>query len=271
VADDRDDELSGILRAFGQQVKLFREQCAWTRVDLAQKVNYGPDLIASIEQGRRIAKPELIEAFDELLGAGGVLRAMTDEVEKARYPVFAREFMGREREAVQLHSYDAFFINGLLQTEEYARAMFHNHRPSLSEVVVEERIAARLARQRLFEKQPQPVFSFVFEEAVLRRPIGGREVWRGQLEHLIELAARPNIDMQIMPIDREEWAGSAGPLTLLETEKGRFAYFEVQTVSRLIADRKIVRQLEAKYGTLRAQALEPLASRRRVEGWLREG
>jgi transcriptional regulator with XRE-family HTH domain len=271
VADDRDDELSGILRAFGQQVKLFREQRAWTRVELAQKVNYGPDLIASIEQGRRIAKPELIEAFDELLGAGGVLRAMTDEVEKARYPVFAREYVRREAQAVQLHSYDALFIHGLLQTEDYARALFRNHRPRLSEAVVEERVTARLDRQKLFRRRPEPIFSFVFEEAVLRRPLGGREVWRGQLEHLLLMGQQSNIDLQIMPIDCEEWAGSAGPLILVETDKARLAYFEMQTASRLVADREIVRQLEAEYGTIRAQALDPLASRRLIEGWLREG
>lgn len=103
--------------------------------------------------------------------------------------------------------------------------------------------------------------SFVLEETLLRRPIGGRSVLRGQLEHLLLLGRKRNVEIQVMPTDREDHAGLAGPLTLLETERQRrMAYVEVQGVSRLITDRKRVREIEAQYGIIRAQALTPRES-----------
>lgn len=265
------DDGASFLRCFGQQLKLFREQAGLTRAELGSRLGYGEDQITSIELGRRIPKPELIDRADELLNASGVLRAMKEEVARARYPAFFRDAARLEAEAVELHVYANQAVPGLLQTEEYARAVFTMMRPPLEEEVVDQRVSARLARQDVFAKRPAPLMSFVIDESVLRRPIGGREVLRGQLEQVLLTGQRRTVEVQIMPLNREENAGLAGPFTLTETKGGRrIAYVEVQNVSHVHTERHLVRGLEVKYGILRAQALTPRESLAYVEKLLGE-
>lgn len=162
-------------------------------------------------------------------------------------------------------------VPGLLQTKEYARAVFGMMRPPLDEEEIERRVAARLARQEIFAQRPSPLMSFVIDESVLRRPIGGRTVLRGQLEQILLAGHRRAVEIQVMPLDSEENAGLAGPFTVMETSKGhRIAYVEVQNVSHVHSERRLVWGLEIKYGILRAQALTPQASLGYVEKLLGE-
>ncbi|MEO3765728.1 helix-turn-helix transcriptional regulator [Streptomyces sp. B5E4] len=256
-----DDEGAGILRAFGRQQKILRERIGVTQPQLAGRIGYSEYLVGAVEQGRRIPRPEYVDQVDVALDAGGLLKVAKPELLRVRYPAFFEDFAALEKEAVELQVYDSQVINGLLQTEEYARAVMGARRPPASEDTIQQRVAARLDRQAIFDRQPPPLLSFVLEEAVLRRPIGGKEVLRGQLEHLILIGRRPHVEIQVMPTDVEEHAGLAGPLTLLETEEQRrIAYVEVQSTSQLIVERKKVRDIEGRYGILRAQALTPRES-----------
>ncbi|MEV4613582.1 helix-turn-helix transcriptional regulator [Kitasatospora sp. NPDC049258] len=265
------DDGAGFLRCFGRQLRILREREGLTRSELGARLGYGDDQIASVELGRRIPKPELIDKADEVLNAGGVLRAMKEEVARARYPAFFRDAARLEAEAVELHVYDALVVNGLLQTEEYARAVFSMMRPPLDDDVIDQRVSARLARQGLFTRRPTPMMSFVMDESVLRRPIGGGGVLRGQLEQILLVGQQRSVEVQVMPLHRDQHAGLAGPFTLIETKDGRrVAYVEVQNVSHVHTERHLVRGLEAKYGILRAQALTPQESLGLVEELLGE-
>ncbi|MFD8864043.1 helix-turn-helix domain-containing protein [Streptomyces sp. NPDC059590] len=262
---------SGILRVFGRQLKRFRLRAGLERPEFASMVGYSVSTIAAYEQGRRIPPPRLIDQADEVLDAGGVLLEMKEEVAKAQYPAFFRDAARLEAEAVELHAYDTHVVKGLLQTPDYARAVFRMWRPLLDEETIEQRVAARLARQEIFTSRPLTHLSFVIEEAVLHKRLGGGQVWRGQLEQIMLIGQARNVDMQVMPLRREEHAGLAGPFTLMETKDGRrIAYTEVQSDSRLHTERARVRELEATYGTLRAQALTPQESVALIEKLLRE-
>jgi transcriptional regulator with XRE-family HTH domain len=262
---------TGILSVFGGQLKRLRVWAGLERAEFGSRTGYSAATIASFEQGRRIPPAKFIDKADEVLGAHGVLAELKEEVARAQYPSFFRDAARLEAEAVELHVYDAHVVNGLLQTEEYARAVFAMMRPPLDDDVVEQRVAVRMARQELFAKRPMPVMSYVIDESVLRRPIGGRNVLRGQLEQLLLIGQRRTVEIQVMPLDREENAGLAGPFTLIETKAGRrIAYVEVQNVSHVHSERHLVRGLEVKYGILRAQALTPQESLRFVEKLLGE-
>ncbi|WP_436996197.1 helix-turn-helix domain-containing protein [Streptomyces sp. enrichment culture] len=255
------DPGSGILRVFGRQLKRFRVRAGIERSEFGARLGYSASTIAAYEQGRRVPPPRFIDQADELLDAGEVLKEMKEEVARAQYPPFFRDAAKLEAEAVEMHVYDTHIVNGLLQTEEYARAVFTMRRPLLSEDTIEERVQARLARQGIFIRQPLPTTSFVIEESVLRRPLGGGGVMRGQLEHVLLCGQRRNVEIQVMPNGREEHAGLAGPFTLIETIDGRrIAYVEAYKHSRLYTERKSVRELEEQYGLLRAQALTPRES-----------
>ncbi|MEV0847188.1 DUF5753 domain-containing protein [Streptomyces sp. NPDC049954] len=201
---------------------------------------------------------KFIDQADELLGARGILKEMKEEVARAQCPAFFRGAAKLEKEAVELHVYAPKAIPGLLQTEDYARAVCAMWRPSLSQGFADQRVTARLARQAIFARTPLPTISFVIEESLRRRLFGGRLVMRGQLEQLLLCGQRRNVEIQVMPTEVEEHAGLEGPFTLIETRDGRrVAYVEGYKDSRLYTERKSVRELEEQYGILRAQALTP--------------
>ncbi|MEU5640307.1 helix-turn-helix domain-containing protein [Streptomyces milbemycinicus] len=246
------------LKFLGKQVKLFRERAGLTQPQLGEAIGYSEELVSSVEQGRRAPQPEFLDAADDVLDAFGVLRAAKEEVSKARLPAFFRGAARLEAQATEFHAYDSQVINGLLQTEDYARAIYRMRRPALDDEIIEQRVAARLARQELLSHRPSPVMSFVVEETALRRPLGGEEVLRGELGHLLSIGQMRNVELQVMPTNRKDHAGLGGPFALLEP-KGRqlVAYSEVQGRGTLVTDRKAVRELEQRYGIIRAQALTP--------------
>ncbi|MGV2915082.1 helix-turn-helix domain-containing protein [Streptomyces alfalfae] len=263
---------AGMLCVFGRQLKLLRERAGMDRARLGALSGYSASTIASFEQGRRIPPPKFIDQADDVLGAGGVLAASKEEVARAHYPAFFRDAATLEAEAAVLHVYATQAVPGLLQTEEYARAVFAMWRPQLGDEVIERRLAARLARQEVFDRRPAPHLCFVIEEAVLLRPLGGETVRRGQLEQLLLIEGRRNVEIQVIPLSCQEHAGLAGPFTLMEMKDGRrIAYAEVQGDSRVHTERQKVRELERTYGSLRAQAHTPAESRELTENLLGDG
>ncbi|MBM7055405.1 helix-turn-helix domain-containing protein [Streptomyces durocortorensis] len=266
-----DEPGSGVMVAFGRQLKLLRLRAGLDRTEFGNRVGYAAQSVASFEQGRRIPQPGFIDQADPVLDAGGLLLALKEEVARAQYPAFFRDAARLEAVAASLHVYAALAVPGLLQTEEYARAVFTMRRPLLDDETVEQRVAARMARQKIFERKPMPTLSFVIEESALRRPIGGWPVLRGQLEQIVLHARRRNVELQVMPTDRAEHCGLAGPFNLIEKHDGRrMAYVEVQRDSRLHTELTVVRDFYEQYGLLRAQALAPPESLAFVEGLLGE-
>jgi transcriptional regulator with XRE-family HTH domain len=262
---------TGMLCVFGRQLKLFRERAGMDRMRFGSLTGYSASTIASFEQGRRIPPPKFIDQADEVLEAGGVLGASKEEVARAQYPAFFRDAAKLEAEAVELYVYETHVVNGLLQTEEYTRALLGMRRPLLDEVTIEQRTAARLARQEIFDRWPAPLLSFVMEESVVRRPLGGQQVWRGQLEQLLLLGQKRNVELQVMPLAREDNAGVDGAFTLLMPRQGQqVGYMEAQGRSTLVTEREAVHALSARYGIIRAQALTPSESLAFIEKLLGE-
>ncbi|WP_155057519.1 helix-turn-helix domain-containing protein [Streptomyces blattellae] len=196
-----DEPGTGVVAAFGRQLKLLRVRAGLDRAAFGKLMGYAAEPIASIEQGRRIPQPK------------------------------------------------------------FARAVFQMQRPLLAEEVIDQRLEARMVRQEIFNRLPSPLMSFVIEEAVLRRPIGGPKTLRETLEQILLIGQMRNVEVQVIPTEREDNAALGGPFTLIDTDKGhRIAYAEVQDDSRLYTDTSRVRELEARYGILRSQALTPSES-----------
>ncbi|MEU6464733.1 helix-turn-helix transcriptional regulator [Streptomyces sp. NPDC046976] len=262
---------SGIPLVFGRVLKRLRVQAGLERAELGRRTGYSAATITSYEVGRRIPNAKFIRQADEVLGAGGLLIDFIEDMERAQYPTYFRDAAALEKQAVALHVFAVQAVPGLLQTEEYAQAVFTMWRPMLDEETIEQRVAARLARQEIFTRKPAPTVTFVMEEAVVRRQLGGLGVWRGQLEQILLVGQRRNVEIQVMPYAREEHAALSGNFTLIETGKGRrIAYVPAYKVSRLVTDRSTVREVEEKYGLLRAQALPPRESLAFVEKLLGE-
>lgn len=266
------DGLLDLNRAVGRQVKLLRERAGLTQKELGDRLGYGEDLVSSLERGRRTPQPEFLDAADELLGAGGLLQATKEDVARAkararvRHPAWFRDYARLEGEAVEVNDYSSHDIPGLFQTELRARALYGMRTPLLDEATIEQRVTSRLARQDILTKWPPPMITAVIEESVLRRPIGGVEVHKEQMGHLLALGRLRSVELQVMPMERDEHAGMGGPFILL-TPKGKpqVGYVEVQDIARLATDAEEVRILAARYGSIRAQALTPRESLALIE------
>lgn len=258
------DGTAHLFRALGKQIKVLREQAGLSQRELGVAAHCGEDLISSIERGVRTPQPDFLERVDELLTAGGVLKAAVEDVREAqskartRHPDWYRNYAKLEAEAGQLYVYTNQSMPGLLQTEAYARAVFTQWRPLLDEATIEKRVADRLARQQIFEPWPSPTFSFILDESVLLRPIGGKAVHEEQLRNLLHIGRMRTVQLQVMPLDRDEQPSLDGPFTLL-TPKGKqqVAYLETHTYPRLITDREEVQVLSIRYGIIQSQALRP--------------
>ncbi|MGW3125054.1 helix-turn-helix domain-containing protein [Streptomyces sp. NPDC001123] len=267
----QDEEAEAVLRAVGRQIKVWREAAGLRQGELGAAIGYSEEMVSAVERGRRIPKPDFLEKADEVLGAGGKLAFMKEDVERARYPKKVRDLAKLEDEAVELGAYASHNMHGLLQTQEYARALFAMRRPAYPEDELERQVAARMARRRVFERVPPPLLTFVQEEVTLRRPLGGRMVLRRQLERLLELGRLRNVEIQVMPTDREDHAGMGGPIRLLKLQDGKtVGHSEAQLHSRVISDPREVQIMDMRYGMIRAQALPPRESLAFIEKVLGE-
>lgn len=245
------------MKMVGALLALYRQAAGYTQKSLGDRFVVGEQQIASIEQGRRPLKPDLAEQLDELLCTKGALAAALAHMpEVDLVPLWAEEYLDREREAIAISWYEGLLVPGLLQTEGYARAVFRGRVPVYDEDEIEQLVAARIERREILHRRVPPMISFVVWEAALRDRLGGQEVYSEQLRHLREYADMPGLTLQILPLGRTTHAGLNGPFILLETpEHQRLAYTETQRGSQLIADQNDVAILNQKYAMLRTQAL----------------
>ncbi|MEV7319418.1 helix-turn-helix transcriptional regulator [Streptomyces sp. NPDC093970] len=266
-----DEEAEAVLRAVGRQIKAWREAAGMRQGELGTALGYSEEMVSAVERGRRIPKPDFLERADEVLGAGGKLAFMKEDVERARYPKKVRDLAKLEGEAVEMGAYTALHIHGLLQTPEYTTALYALRQPAYSEEEIERLVAARMARKSVFERVPRPFITFVQEEATLRRPVGGTLALRRQLEHLLEVAKLRHVEIQVMPTDRADHAYVSGSFRVLKFRDGKaLAYSAGELQSRVISDPREAQLLEMRYGMIRAQALSPRESLAFIERVLGE-
>ncbi|PZT77271.1 MULTISPECIES: helix-turn-helix domain-containing protein [unclassified Streptomyces] len=261
----------GVVTAFGRSLKTLRLRAGMDREELGRRLGYSASTIASFEQGRRITPPRAIDESDRELNADGLLIEWKDLVEQAQYPPFFQDMAKLEKQAIELVSYSKLLVSGLLQTEEYMRATLAMRRPLLDQDTIDQRVTARLARQVIFDRRPAPLLSFVMDEAVLRQRYGGRDVQRAQLEHLLLMGQRRNVELQVVPLDCEDNAGLNGPFTVVTRKDGKkFLYVETTNVSSLETDPEQAAIAAARYGIIRSQALTPRESLQFIEKLLGE-
>lgn len=133
----------------------------------------------------------------------------------SRLPKQIRTLIDHENQAVTISDFQPIVVPGLLQTGEYARAVI-TRGANMPPDEVDDRVAARLARQNLFSRARPPRFTFYLHESVLRIPVGGRAVMRDQLQHLVRMSTRPSVSLRVVPVALGAHAGMAGPFIFLE-------------------------------------------------------
>ncbi|MEU5685430.1 transcriptional regulator [Streptomyces venezuelae] len=254
-------------RLVGGLLRNFRERSGMSRKDVAGRLLVSESLAGAYERAERIPTSNYLDDADSVLDARGALKSCIPLMEEEKYPPTFVGWVRLEKSAASVSAYETMVFPGLLQTEDYIRALYEERVPQLTGDRIEKDVMGRLERQALLTRTPPAMIGYVIEESVLKRPVGGREVLRLQLLHVLEcVRAMHHLKVQIMPTNTREHAGLHGTTNLLSTAEGRnFAYDDGQISGRLISNPLEVNQLIDRFGALRAQALTPRASAELIE------
>ena len=258
VGTGGEPEPSDSLRTFGAFFQALREHAGLSREEFANLVRFSKHTVASVELGRRMPDMVRVERAEEVTGNTGALRKAFPKVARQQpgLATWFRRWALLETAAITLYTYECRLIPGLLQTAAYAQTLFTNQLPPLTDEQIEAQWAARAERQQLLRELPNTPFSFILEEQLFLRRTGGVEVTRELIDHVLEIAALRNVEIQVMPLVKEAHAGLAGPMQLLETPDNKwFAYCEGQRGGMFVTDSKEISVLQKRYARMRSQAL----------------
>ena len=240
---------------FGELLRHFREAALLTQEGLAREIPCDRSLVARVEAGTRVPQDTFAKKCDELLGTGGALGRLWGRIDwypQVEHPDWFRRRAEMDAVAVALHAYQERVIPGLLQTEDYARALFSRVADGNE---AEDRVRARLSRQQRFLQADGPMYVVVLDESCLRNVVGGPAVMRAQCAHLLSVGRRPNIRIQVAPADVPELVRPNASLSLITLPDGhRWVYSETVDRGYFNDDPAVYARHGQTYDALRADA-----------------
>jgi transcriptional regulator with XRE-family HTH domain len=228
AVDNPDQGPTALRIALGMQLRRLRDASHVTSAQAAEAIRATSSKISRLERGRTTAKQRDVA---DLLSLYGV----TDQAEREQLlelvrqasapgwwqqysdvlPRWFESYVGLEWAASIIRNYEVQFVQGLLQTEDYARAVIMISNAHASSEEIDRRVSLRIKRQELLTQPGAPEFWAVLDEAALRRSPGSPTMMRAQLEHLLQIAELPNVTLQVVPFDAGPHAAAGGPFSIL--------------------------------------------------------
>ncbi|WP_415952571.1 helix-turn-helix domain-containing protein [Streptomyces sp. KLOTTS4A1] len=255
------DPGASALDYYGSELRRLREAAGLKQVELGATVFVTASLIGQIETARKVPTRELSERLDAALMTGGVFSRLVGLVLRSQLPNWFQPYAELEARAAYISTYQAQLVYGLLQTEEYARAVLGVR----DEGGLDAKVAARLERQRILEREEPPLVWVVLSEAVLHQEIGGRKVMRSQLGRLLDLHDREWLKIQILPFEAGAHAGLPGTFTHMRFDADPdIIYTEDFVQGHMTANPQAVREGSLRYDHLQATALSVEGSAVRI-------
>jgi transcriptional regulator with XRE-family HTH domain len=266
----------------GSQLRRLREAADITPDQAGYAIRASRSKISRMENARVAIKPR--DVMDLL-----TLYGVTDEQARSRFLNLAKEssrpdwwakysdvlpdwfenYLGLESASTTIRTFEIQFVHGLFQTEDYARAVTRLGHQTAPATEIARRVGLRVKRQDLLARADPPRLWSVMDEAVLRRPVGGTAVMRGQLHRLIEVAKMPQVTLQVVPFARGGHAGASGSFTVLRFEEQYLpdvVYIEQLTGAVYLEQRSDVEHyLEVMDQLSSNEALTPAATARFIE------
>lgn len=247
---------------FVAQLTRYRESRGWSQAQLATRLGYSPSLVSYIVSMTKMPTLAFAQRCDELFGLQGTFAALHELASRETLPSYFAPVAQFEGEAVRIHEYELRAVPGLLQTEDYARAVIRAGQPRLTEAELERKVAARMERQLTLTGDSPPHYWTVLHEGVLRQNIGGSAVMGPQLDKIIEAANSPNIIMQVLPFAARVHPGTDGPFAIFDFEDGKSsAYSECNGGGRIVEAHEEIAELVTSISLIRVAALSPDESR----------
>lgn len=257
----------------GAQLRRLRDDRGISREDAGYEIRASDSKMSRLERGRVGFKERDVSDLLTLYGVQDTAQreALLELARRANAPVWWHSYsdvvpswfevyVGLEDGASRIRTYEVQFVPGLLQTEEYARAVTMLGHQASAPNEVERRVELRMARQKVLTRAGAPHYWAVVDEAALRRPLGGAEVMRRQLERLIEATTMPNVTLQIVPFHRGGHAAAGGQFSILrfaESDLPDIVYMEQLTSAVYLDKREDVDKYLAVMEQLCVEAAQP--------------
>jgi transcriptional regulator with XRE-family HTH domain len=257
-------------RQLRKELLRLREAADLSMDEVASRLDWHKAKVSRIETGKSRVTPSDVRLLLDEYGVSdererSALMALAREARKQgwwhNYPdVIASPYIGFEAEASSLRMYQTQLVPGLFQTEEYMRALLSSVRPALPQHVIDRRIEARKARQTMLLGEDAPLLWVILDETVLRRPVGGPEVMRGQLARLRDAARLANVTIQTLPFGAGAHAAMGVPFVVLDfdgPDSVSLVYLEHLTGELYLDDEPDIARYTLVFDYLRAKALDP--------------
>lgn len=270
---DRDRDA---LALFADELRAHRAGRGWTQADVAAKASFSESLIAQVETCRKSATPDLAKTLDRLFqtpgftedtpdgpGTAGTFGRIAVRLRNLPFPASFRPFATHEAEATALSTYQHSLVPGLLQTEDYARAILAT-RPNTTPEEMEEQVRGRLNRQAILTRTdpPAPLLLALIDEGVLHRPVAPASVMHDQLGHLVTMSRRPNVTIQVVPYEAGGHTGLLGAFSVAEMgNRDAIVFVEDIADGRVFEDDTTLSQVALRLRALQSEALPKGASR----------
>jgi transcriptional regulator with XRE-family HTH domain len=276
---DRTEPAPTLLKMLvGVQLVGFREDAGLSQEQAARALGFSPAKLSRIEAGKGRRPPgeadvrALLKLYRTNDYEASVLLKLLQRAgepgwwqryDKRLMPEWFDRLVGLQEAAAAIRTFEIQYVPGLLQTPAYTRAVVGRGLPNASAAEVERRVELRTRRQQLLQRQDAPQFWAVLDESVVLRVLGSREVMREQLRHLIEMAGRPHVTVQVIPLDVTQASAPAIPVTYLRF--GGFhlpdiVYLEHIKSAHFLEDRDETEEYRLALDRLADEALDPRES-----------
>lgn len=253
-------------------LRSLRADTGLTTEEVAEWLGVSRSKVSRLENGRRGASKADIARLCELYQVDDVRRLRLTELaaggkERAwwqRLNLTYGDYVGLEAEAESISDYGLALVPGLLQTPDYARALVRGGGLALSPEIVEERVQARITRQRLLSSPAAPTFEAVLDESVLHRVVGSPSVMQAQLTQLLEISKLPNVTIRVVPFDAGLVLSGVNKFIILRfalTDIPDIVFVEDLTVDRYLEEGGEVETYNATFQRLMDMSADPEASR----------
>ncbi|MBF9132878.1 DNA-binding protein [Plantactinospora sp. S1510] len=238
--------------------------------EYGKRANYSASMVSAMELGQRPLDEVYLARADKVFGTGDLFVSLLKLAARDGEPTWFRPWLEAERAATQLRCLEPMLIPGLLQTEDYARAVIRGD-VTLNADEVEALVAARLARQAILDQEHPPQLTAVLDESALHRFTEDQAtVMTGQLAHLIQAAKRPNVSVHVIPAKVGLHVGLEGSFVLARSDDGGWVGFMDNQLGGTVVDRtEEVEALLARWESVRNVALPTWQSIELIEDVMR--
>ncbi|MEV8404568.1 helix-turn-helix transcriptional regulator [Streptomyces niveus] len=240
---------------YGEELKLRRIAAGMTQEAVAREMMCSPTLISHYEAGRRLPSPSDAKRLDKVLGTDGFFERWLEDLDGK----FAEHFAAAaelEKQATQIRQWGLTLVPGLLQTDDYARALFRSYDANYRTEEVDRRVVNRMERAEILQGVSGPVLWTLLDEAVLRRRVGGAQAMATQLRKITGMAETGRLRLHVLPFGRGEHSLMESSLDLMSfKDAAPVAYVEGLYTGNLMDDPALVQKCQAAYDLALGDAL----------------